>query len=211
MSKAGNLNFFAAEADQRAVLDFLFSATDVRIFESYSVPEAELREFKSTEELAAAFPLGMDKHGNGHALTLQLFSPSIMEKPSIRRITLNPKACAGHTYRYCIDGGGIMQLYLGGIFEKVLTISHFGHQSLKRAQKWGVDQGVNWEALGTLSNQIQYHLRKKLAVGKVPSCPVLPQALELVKSGYELKFSAKMNWAYELLPEKKKANGKRES
>ena len=33
MAASANLDFFAAETDQRAVLDFLFSSTDVRVFE----------------------------------------------------------------------------------------------------------------------------------------------------------------------------------
>jgi hypothetical protein len=57
MAASANLDFFAAETDQRAVLDFLFSSTDVRVFESYSKFDAELREFRSIDELAAAFPL----------------------------------------------------------------------------------------------------------------------------------------------------------
>ncbi len=31
MVRAANLDFFAAEADQRALLDFLFASTDVRV------------------------------------------------------------------------------------------------------------------------------------------------------------------------------------
>lgn len=34
MARSANLDFFAAEVDQRAALDFLFSSTDVRVFES---------------------------------------------------------------------------------------------------------------------------------------------------------------------------------
>ena len=36
------LDFFAAEADQRDVFDFLFSSTDVRVFESRSDLDQEL-------------------------------------------------------------------------------------------------------------------------------------------------------------------------
>ena len=42
MTVSANVNFFAAEADQRAVLDFLFAETDVRVFESYSEFDADL-------------------------------------------------------------------------------------------------------------------------------------------------------------------------
>jgi hypothetical protein len=198
MARSANLDFFAAEADLRAVLDFLFSSTDVRVFESYSEYGADLREFRSTDELAAVFPLGADLHGNGNAVLLQLWSPSVMRDLTIRRFKLDPAHCDGHTFRHSIEGGGLMQLYLGGVCERVVTKSHYGHQSQVRAQAWEVDDGVNWEALKTLSNRIQYHVRKRLAAGKAGSMPVLPQALELARAGYALKLATQTPWAFEL-------------
>jgi hypothetical protein len=200
MARSANLDFFAAEADQRAVLDFLFSSSDVRVFESYSEHDADLREFRSTDELAAAFPLGTDPHGNGHAVLLQLWSPSVMSDLIIRRFPLDPARCDGYTFRHRIEGGGLIQLYLGGVCGRVVTMSHIGHQSRVRAQKWDVDQGVNWEALQALSNRITYHLRKRLAAAKVPGRPVLPQALELARAGYALKLATQTPWAFELQP-----------
>jgi hypothetical protein len=198
MARSANLDFFAAEADLRAVIDFLFSSTDVRVFESYSACGADLREFRSIDELAAVFALGTDPHGNGTAVLLQLWSPSIMRDLTIRRFKLDPAHCNGHTFRHCIEGGGLMQLYLGGVCERVVTKSHYGHQSQVRAQVWEVDDGVNWEALKTLSNRIQYHVRKRLAAGKAGSMPVLPQALELARAGYALKLTTQTPWAFEL-------------
>ena len=198
MARSVNLDFFAAEADQRAIVDFLFSSTDVRVFESYSDYDADLREFRSTDELAAAFPLGIDPYGNGKVILLQLWSPSVMRDLTIRRFALDPAHCNGHTFRHNIEGGALMQLYLGGVCERVVTMSHFGHQSQVRAQAWGVDDGVDWDALKTLSNRIQYHIRKRLAVGKVPGRPVLPQALELARAGYALKLATQTPWAFEL-------------
>ncbi len=72
------------------------------------------------------------------------------------------------------------------------------------AQKWDVDTGVNWDALKTLSNRIQYHIRKRLAVAKVPGRPVLPQAFELARSGYALKEAAQTPWEYELQTDSQK-------
>jgi hypothetical protein len=203
MTRSVNLDFFAAEADQRAVLDFLFSSTDARVFESYSECDAELREFRSTDELAAAFPIGTDRYGNGSVALLQLWSPSVMRDLTIRRFTLNPAACDGHTFRHNIEGGGLMQLYLGGVCGRVVTKSHFGHPSQVRARAWEVDYGVNWEALKTLSNRIQYHVRKRLAAGKVASMPVLPQALGLARAGYALKPTTQTPCAFELQPDGK--------
>src|SRR2546429_7311720 len=105
MTKSINLDFFAAEADQRAVLDFLCSSTDVRVFESYSAYDADLREFSCTDDLAAAFHLGHDAAGIGDAILLQLWSPSVMQELTITRFALNPRACEGHTFRHRIDGG----------------------------------------------------------------------------------------------------------
>lgn len=201
MARSANLDFFAAAADQRAILDFLFSSTDVRVFESYSEPDAELREFPSTDDLAAAFPVGFDPHGNGHAILLQLWSPSVMRDLSIRRFQLDPSRCNGHTFRHNVEGGGLMQLYFGGVCDRVVTRSHFGHQSQVRAKAWEVDDGVNWEALKSLSNRIQYHVRKRLASGKAGSMPVLPAALSLARAGYALKLATQTPWAYELQPE----------
>jgi hypothetical protein len=203
MAKSVNLDFFAAEADQRALLDFLFSSTDVRVFESYSEFDADLREFRSTEELGVTFPIGTDEHGNGFAVLLQLWSPSVMSKLTITRFTLDPSACDGHTFRHRIDGGGLMQLYLGGVCGRVVTKSHFGHQSQIRAQKWDLDCGINWAALRQISNRIQYHIRKRLAAGKVPGCPVLSQAFELARAGYALKLAAQTPWQFELQSESK--------
>jgi hypothetical protein len=199
MSRSVNLDFFAAMADLRAVLDFVFSSTDARVFESYSEYGAELREFRTTDELAAAFPLGTDPYGNGEVFTFQLWSPSVMRKLTIRRFALNPAACNGHTFRHNIEGGGLMQLYLGGVCGRVVTKSHFGHQSRVRAVAWGVDKGVNWDAHKTLSNRIQYHIRTRLAAGKVPGRPVLPQAFALAQDGYQLKLATQTPWAFELI------------
>jgi hypothetical protein len=200
MTTSVNLDFFAVKADQRAVLDFLFSSTDVRVFESYSLFDSELREFGSTDDVDAAFALGSDPHGNGCAILLQLWSPSVMSELTIERFALDPVACDGHTFRHRIDGGGLMQLYLGGVCGQVVTKSHFGHQSQVRAKRWGVDQGVDWEGLKSVSNRIQYHIRKRLAAGKVPGRPVLTEALALARAGYALKLAAQSTWQFELQP-----------
>jgi hypothetical protein len=193
-----NLDFFAAERDQKALIDFLFSSTDVRVFESYSEFDEELREFRSLDEIASTFPIGTDRFGNGHAIVLQLWSPSVMSELTITRFEVDPDACDGHTFRHRIEGGALMQLYFGGVYDRIVTMSHFGHNSQVRAQKWDVDQGVNWSSLKTLSNRIQYHVRKRLAVAKVPGRPVLPQAHELARSGYALKMAAQTPWQFEL-------------
>lgn len=193
-----NLDFFAARSDVQRLIEYLLSETDVRIFESYSEPEKEIREFRSFDELSLAFDIGGDKHGNGSAALLQLFSPSVMNELVIERINLDPKFCDGKTFRFKVSGYALIQLYPGGVHKEVLTISHFGHNSESRAREWGYTSGVNWDAMKKLSSQIQYHIRKRLAVTKAGPCPVLPEALTLVKSGLKLKYSAGTSWEYSI-------------
>ncbi|MBY0229612.1 MAG: hypothetical protein K2W96_10060 [Gemmataceae bacterium] len=109
-----NLDFFAARDDQRAVLEFLFSSGEARVFESYSEFGQELREFRSTEEVDAAYPLGGDPHCHGNTTLLCLWCPSVLRDLTITRFALNPAACDGHTFRHRIEGGGPMHLPLGG-------------------------------------------------------------------------------------------------
>lgn len=193
-----SLDFFAAKTDQNAIIEFLLSSTDVRIFESYSEPDHEIREFKSLDDLAAAFEIGSDKYGNGLAVLLQLWSPSVMQSLEITRFDLRPEFCDGHTFRYRIDGGALIQLYFGGVYNRVITKSHLGHNSEIRAKKWGASEGVNWQELKKLSNKIQYHIRKRLAVAKVPGRPVLTEAFALARDGFSLKEAAQTPWDYKL-------------
>ncbi len=197
-----NLNFFAAETDQRALLDFLFASTDVGVFESYSEFDADLREFRSTDDLASAFPIGLDPHGNGAAVLLFLWSPSVLREPTIERFALDPAKCGGATFRHKIQGDGLMRLYLGGVCGKAITKSDFGHPSSVWAERRGCD-GIDWEAFKTISNRITYHIRKRLAVdsaryGKLSGRAVLPEAMKLAKAGYALKEMIQSPWQYEL-------------
>jgi hypothetical protein len=195
---AVNLNFFAAETDQRALLDFLFASTDVRVFESYSEPDADLREFRSTDDLASAFPIGLDPHGNGYAVTLFLCSPSVVRKPTIRRFALDPAKCGGATFRHHIEGPELMRLYLGGVCGRAITTSNFGRTSSLWAERQG-RKGTDWEAFKKISDRITYHVRKRLAVGKaVPGCAVLPEAMELAMAGYALKQTIQNPFQYVL-------------
>ncbi len=197
MVKAVKLDFFAAGTDQRALFDFLFASTDVRVFESYSEFEADLREFRSVDELASAFPIGLDPHGHGYAVCLVLSSPSALCEPTIVRFALDPAKCGGATFRHKIEGEALMLLYLGGVCGQVITKSHFGHQNSVWAERRGC-AGVDWEAFKTISNRIQYHIRKRLAVGKVPGRPVLPEAMRLAQAGYALKEMIQSPVQYEL-------------
>jgi len=196
------------------VLEFLFDSTDVRVFESYAECGQELREFSSMADLQSTFPIGCDPAGNSSDALLQLYSPSAYDKYWIRHIDLIPKKCAGHTFRFAIEGYGLIQLYLGGVHEncslashrkvqprRCVTTSHLGYLGEKRAVAWDIAEGVNWPSLSKTFNKIQYHVRSRLAVARVPGRPVLAQAFDKAREGYPLRESAGTPWQYDLVLE----------
>jgi len=177
------------------LLEFIYAETDCRVFESYSKFDQNLQEFASTEQLLSAYDIGQDPHGNGYAVLLQLWSPSVSSRVKIERIALIPEKCDRHTFRYNIEGWGLMQLYLGGEKDRLITNSHFGHNSLKRAQAWeptGIDDlgpvsEWDWDLLMKISRKIQYHVKKRLAASKTSSRPILQGANRKLAGGYSIK------------------------
>lgn len=120
------LDFYALKEDIRGVVHAIFEETELRVFESYSQYDAELREFRSLDELSGAFRLGTDTHGDGYGILLQLWLPSVMATVEIERIALK---VPGHSFRFRITGVGLIQLYFGGEHYGIITNSHYGHWS----------------------------------------------------------------------------------
>jgi hypothetical protein len=185
-----NVDFYAAKEDLRSLLHFIFEETDLRVFESYSEPDSELREFSSYHELAAAFKLGIDEHGHGSHVLLQLWSPSVTTDVEVIRFALKPTKARPHTFRHNISGIGLIQFYLGGLFQNMITDSHYGHWSEAGARQraGGNPDAVDWDALSKLSGRIQQHIRKRTAVAKVKGRSILPAAFEALKSGIDLRY-----------------------
>jgi hypothetical protein len=195
-----NLNFFAAVDDHQAIVDFILSETDARIFEAHSESDQKIREFKSFQELDRAYRVGTDNHHSVVVFLLQLWSPSVVSKFDLEHTSTDAKAAGRHKAQYSADELASMQLYLEIPREHIIAASHFGHNSEKRARNWGYKRGVNWETLEKISNKIQRHIRNRLAVAKAPERPVLPAAYDLFRKGYALKEHFEANWQYEPVP-----------
>jgi hypothetical protein len=177
-----NLNFFAVRDDMLALLSFVYSETDCVVFESYSRYDAELRQFASVQQLDAAYPVGSDPHGHGHAITLQLHSPSVAAAPHVKRISLS---VPGHNFRYCVESAGLMQLYLGGACDGFISQSHFGHWNEAGARQRCLFPAteVNWVLHRSLSGRIQRHIKNRLSHTKVQARYVLAHAFSALQSG----------------------------
>ena len=192
-----NVYFFATRSDQKAIIDFVTNLEGVRVFESYSELGRELREFRTFDELASAYEVGVDKYGNGFGIGLTLWWPDVDPHFEIRRINLNPKSCRGHTVRWCVKSSAAITLHLGGLYEQTVTHSNFCHFSEAGARGWGKGEGVDWAAVKKISGKIQYHIRKRLAVDRTGPYSILPEAFSYVRQGYKLQG---VTWEYEAPP-----------
>lgn len=176
------LDFFGVREDLVDLLNFIYSETDCVVYESYSLYDAVLRRFTAVQELDAAYPIGSDPHGNGHAILLQLHSPSVAATPNIQRFSL---VVPGHRFRHRVEGAGLMQLYLGGAYDESISRSHFGHWSEAGAKErclYPAD-GVNWQLHRSLSGKIQRHIKNHLAGAKVWGRYILTHAFSELQSG----------------------------
>ena len=184
-----NLDFYALGDDLRDLVQFVFSE-DIVIYELSSRFDCEVRQFRTLAELEAAFPLGT--HPAGH---LQLWSPSIMAQPVIRRITLT--GVPGHIFRFAGEGAGLMQLYLDGIREGIGYHSHFGHCNEAGARKRSLHptDECDWPALRKLSGPIQRHIRGRLTAVRLYSRPVLRHCFAAVQRGAGLWFGPEIHHA----------------
>lgn len=175
-----NLDFYALQDDLRRLLSFIYSETDITIYELSSEFDREVRCFESLQQIEAVYRLG-----DYRAAHLQLWSPSVMKKPIIRRISLK---VPGHSFRYAVEGAGLMQLYLDGAKDGVIYHSHFGHWNEAGAKERSIHPAADcdWRALSKVSGKIQRHIRGKLAVRKLHSRPVLAEAFDAVQNGSTL-------------------------
>jgi hypothetical protein len=178
-----NLDFYALESDQHDLLAFLYAETDITVFELASEYDCEARQFKSLSELGKAFTLGQHP-----AVHFQLWSPSVMAAPIIRRIDLK---VPNHSYRYAVEGLGLIQLYLDGQQDESIYHTHYGHwnEAGARARSAYSPNTCDWKALAKLSGRIQRHIRSRLSVATLFGRPILSQAFSAVQHGAGLIFN----------------------
>lgn len=178
-----NLDFYADADDLRDLFRFLFTETDLVAFESSSQFDCELRQFRSLSSLEAAFEIGTYR-----VAYLQLWSPSVMRQPIVRRVELT--GVPGHSFRYSVEGCGLIQLYLSGLQDGAIHHTHYGHWNEAGARERSIHSAddCDWRALGKISGRIQRRIRGPLAVAKLRSRPVLNHAFMAVQRGAGLWF-----------------------
>jgi hypothetical protein len=184
-----NLDFYALGDDLRSLFRFVYAETDVVVYELASEFDCDARQFASLAELEAVFNL--DGYKVGH---LQLWSPTVMARPVFQRIELK---VPGHSFRYAVEGAGLIQLYLDGQRDGVIYHTHYGHWNEAGARERSIHPAddCDWQALAKLSGRIQRHVRGRLAAANLYARPVLHQAFGAVQRGHGLCFGAAVHHA----------------
>ena len=90
-----NYQYFADKPDKIDILNYIFSETDLQVFELGSPFGKEIQQFRSVEEIILCF----DLHLEGTGALFMLWSPRHGRRPTFKRIELNPKHCNGFTFR----------------------------------------------------------------------------------------------------------------
>jgi hypothetical protein len=102
-----NCDFFAAGPDHRAVLEFVLSQKNSRIYELGSEFDEDLCEFRTLADFEDRYSISDWNHWDSRPpMLLQLYPNDADGKFVRRRISLDSKRCKGATFRYAAEGWG---------------------------------------------------------------------------------------------------------
>jgi hypothetical protein len=189
------LAFFATKKDYLAIFDFLFRSTDCCLYELASEYEKPIRKYSTIAEVEQCFLSGRQP-GSILATHLRPWSPSAFSDPVIEKISLKPEKCQGHTFRYMFRGPGSVVFHFGGTTESEIIYSEYNHFDEPSPSAPKFDDGIDWPNFKKLSGKIQYHIRGRLALAKLPGHFVLPDAMEHAKQGFLLVRHRLLSWKY---------------
>ncbi|MBC5774981.1 hypothetical protein H8S95_12970 [Pontibacter sp. KCTC 32443] len=178
--------FYAFREDFEEIVRFIYGELGLSVFQSYSQPEKPLQEYGTAEQLLTELETGQNQ------IQLALWKKSFGFDYRINKIDLNPKYCNGHTFRYRIDGWGLIHFQISGLTGERLETCSISHNTEKRATTWestnpdiGKVSEVNWEEVNKTSRKLKYLISKKLAKTRINEIDTLSQAkeyLELAKA-----------------------------
>jgi hypothetical protein len=186
-----NCDFYATPEDHEHLLNWLFADATCNIYELASEFERPLKRFETAVDVMRQFER---RYPSGEPWQVHLNLYVLGAGPAFepRRITLDPNACGGATFRYAAEGWGLVQLYLAAPRAGCLENSHTNHNSKTRAERWAPLRGVEpapaaWDfaRITAFSSRLNRQI-KKCSVGKIGSRVVLAGALKLWESGVSL-------------------------
>ena len=140
------MNAPVSDAAIQALADAIFKERPSTVVEAYSAFSQELRTFQSASELCAyATAQRGSRDGSVH---VAVHYPDMAGRVVRTRVPLEPKKCDGHTYRYRVDGWGLIWVYLQ--LRPANLESFVSANSEKRANAWAptfpeIDAPSTWD------------------------------------------------------------------
>ena len=172
-----HLAFYALDSDVEAIASFVLGAADCRALESYSQPDAAVREFATPLEVLEAW-----QSADGW-LGLMLYAPRMRGALHIERLDLRPNAIRGKSWRERVLGWGLIQLQFAGTRDDRLHASRTNHNTHRRALAWSSTSPTiappsawDFDEIAKTSRRLNHHIRETLGVRRVASRPILPAA-----------------------------------
>lgn len=178
------LDFFGLDEDFYSLMQFVFSETDLIVYEAYSRIDHEIRRLSSADDLRS-----IAHERKGGCFLLRSWSPTVTNSPIFRTFALRPEI-GGH--RTLLEGSGLMQFAQGRIENGLLHSSSFSHWNEAGALQRSAlpTEDIDWHAMRLISGRIHRHVRNKLAVAKLYSASVLPGAYEALGPGLGIWYGA---------------------
>ena len=164
-------DFYGIKKDKECILDFIFSETNYLVFDHYSNPGEELKQYSSTKEIVENFDL---ENGKQYAVTFGLWNPQDGTKNIIQKVSLDPKYCDGHSFRFRSKGWGIQRLYFGGIQDEFINSSQFIgfnekgaiEKDLLNADSEKEAHLLDWKLIRSDQRKLKNFIEKKMGVEK---------------------------------------------
>ena len=146
------------------IMKLAFQIGEVQIFESDSEMEEEIIEISNYENYLQYFQKAITEKKK--FIAFGLYYKEAKGEMKINRISLNPSFCNGKTYRYNIEGWGIIYVQLS-LKEKDIEC-RIAVNTEKRAQKWeitnpelGSSESWNWKIVASKARKLIKELKKK--------------------------------------------------
>jgi hypothetical protein len=182
-----NCDFYAINEDVIALGDFIFGNTDCKIYDTAYAPHVGPHCFMTTKELYEGYTRGFDGRGG---LFAHMYSPAMRGELLVERNDTEANRGKPAGWRYDVHGWGLIQLYLDGIHDCRIRVSHTNHNTEKRVlareevykYRLGLASAWDWKAITAISSKINRFIRK-ISPSKSGSLPIMPAAYKLVSEG----------------------------
>jgi hypothetical protein len=164
------LDFFGLDEDFYNLMQFVFSDTDLIVYEAYSRINHDIRRLSSADDLRS-----IAHERIGGCFLLRAWSPTVTNSPIFNTFKLRSEI---GSHRTSLEGSGLMQFKQGSIETGHLHFSSFSHWNEAGALQRSTlpTEDVDWRAMRLISGRIHRHVRNKLAVAKLYSASILPCA-----------------------------------